>query len=202
MATQTSICNRAIQLVGGDSITSITENSRSARALNTAYHPVKERLLAAYPWSFAIRRASLAASATPPSFGFANAFPLPVDYLTLLPPDPFNVLSGNLSPIFASAGDQIDWTIESGLILTNDGSPLDIRYVSKDVNESQFHPLFAEAFSADLAFEVCEQLTQSNTKKADCAKAYDDTIELAKNRNAFEKQPARPPLDSWISLRS
>lgn len=201
MATQVEICNRALQLVGADAIITINDNSARARALRVAYDSVKLRLLGSYFWNFAIKRASLAASSTPPSFGFANAFPLPVGYVTLMPPDQFFAVPADISPAFASPGNQIDWQIEGGQILTNDGAPLKIRYISSDVTEAMFHPLFAEAFSADLALQVCETVTQSSGKKGDCEKAFDYAIELAKQRNAFENQPTEPPLDSWISMR-
>lgn len=201
MATQVGICNRALQLVGADQITSINDNSRSARALLTAYDPVRIALLRAHPWNFAIRRASLPASATPPIFGYANAFPLPPGFLDLLPPDPYYAVSGNMSPAFASPINQIDWQIEGGNILSNDGGPLNIRFISSSVTEADYDALFSEAFAAQLGLTTCEQLTQSNTKKADCKAAYEEAIDLAKKRNAFENQPALGPVDNWISLR-
>jgi hypothetical protein len=69
------------------------------------------------------------------------------------------------------------------------------------VVEGEFDTCFAEAFSALLAAETCEELTQSNTKIQTAAKFYDDAINDAKQRNAFEQRPMNPPIDSWITQR-
>ncbi len=64
-----------------------------------------------------------------------------------------------------------------------------------------FDSCFAEAFSAMLALETCEELTQSNTKLQSAGQFYKDAIDDAKQRNAFEQRPMNPPIDSWITQR-
>lgn len=191
--TQTSIANRALQILGYQPIGSIQDNSRGARAINRAYQPVLLKTLRDNFWGFAIKRAVLPASATAPAFGPANYFPLPNDFLRLAPLDSdknFNYL---------------DWQIENAggqqAIATNDQAPLYIRYVSSDVTESMFDASFAEALAANLAYETCEELTQSGTKLAAAEKAYEDAINMAKKTNAFEERPMRAPVDSWITKR-
>lgn len=164
-----------------------------------AYEPVRLQLLRSHWWSFAIKRATLAASATPPAFGKANSFPLPPDFLDLVPGDPTFGANGG-GPISGPPA-ITDWQIEGFAIVTNDQAPLQLRYISSAITESLFDPCFAEAFSADLAAMTCEELTQSNTKLASAGQVYDRAIELAKQRNAFENRPVQPQLDSWISAR-
>lgn len=208
--TQTSIANRALQIVGYEPISSIQENSRGARAMLRAYEPVKLSELRKNYWNFAMRRASLAAAAIGPSFGKAFYYPLPPDFLRLAPPDQQYGLAGGGTV----AGNQVlagtpiitgppilDWEIEGNQIATNQQGPLNMRYISSDVTESMFDPCFAEAFAAALAGMTCEELTQSNTKLQNIAKIYDDAIELAKKTNAFEQRPKQPPTDSFIISR-
>jgi hypothetical protein len=64
-----------------------------------------------------------------------------------------------------------------------------------------FDSCFAESFACQLAMNVCEELTQSNTKMAAIAKMYEDAISNAKRNNAFENRPVKPPEDSWITQR-
>jgi len=187
--TQLTIVNRALQLLGSQSISSLQENSRGARAMNRAYLPRLHNLLRLGIWNFALARAILAASATPPSFGKANYFPLPGDFLDLAPPD--ETWNFNFT----------DWQIEGQQIASDDQSPIKIKYITSSVTESMFDVCFAEAFAADLAVNTCEELTQSNTKMATAAKAYDTAIEDAKKRNAFEKRPTKPAEDTWVTKR-
>lgn len=197
--TQTTIINRALQLLGYKAVGSINDNDRGARAMNRAYYPVLYSLLRDNYWGFAIVRAQLAANAVPPVFGPKNAFPLPPDFLDLAPPDPsFGVTTGGA---ITGAAFTNDWRIEGSQIVTDMPAPLQIRYVSSNVTESMFDASFAEAFVASLALNTGEELTDSNTKIATAAKMYDDAMEMAKQRNAFESRPVKPPASLWLTRR-
>lgn len=202
MAISTSkigIVNRGLQLVGYPAISSLQENSRGARAMNRAYEPVKLSELRKHFWNFSIKRAVLPASATPPAFGMGNYFPLPGDLLMLAPGDQaFGVSSGAAS---SSAPQQHDWQIEGNQIASNETGPLQVRYVSSDIVESLFDVSFAEALSAALALATSEELTQSNSKNQFLANVYDQTIKMARKRNAFENRPVISPLDTWVTAR-
>src|SRR5581483_10865340 len=84
MASQTGICNRALEKLGEDPIVSINDGSKQAQALKRVYTDTLNALLVEHPWNFAKQRAELAASATPPAWGFSYSYPLPIDFLRLL----------------------------------------------------------------------------------------------------------------------
>lgn len=205
--TQLSIANRALQLLGYQPISSLQENSRGARAINRAYQPVFLSELRSNFWGFSLIRASLPAAVTPPAFGKGNYFPLPGDFVMLGPPDQVTNFQFGATPATPNSNLQyVDYQIENnGLgqlcIATDQPAPLQIRYVSSNITENLFDYSFAEAFAAALALEVCEELTQSNTKLANLEKIYEEAIETAKKRNAFEKRPAQPKVDSWVLAR-
>lgn len=190
MASVVEICNRALQKLGAKRITAITEDSVNARACNTAYGPVRLAELRAHPWSCAIARAQLAASSTEPLFGRERYFPLPSDYVRLLPPDPDYNDNAN------------DWQIEAGNIITNDSDPLDVRYIYDLEDPSLMDPLFREALSCKLALELCEELTQSNQKKESLRADYKMAIKEARRVNAILNIAAKPPEDEWVTIRS
>jgi hypothetical protein len=187
------ICNRALQKLGASTILSLTEDSTEGRACNLAYEPVRDALLRSHWWSFAIKRASLAASSTSPPFGYDNAFPLPADYLKLVPPD-------HREKVYMT-----DWKLEdvggSRCIVTDEDAPLEIRYVSRVTDPNKFDSLFVEALSARLAMEMCEQLTQSNSKRQLAMQEYQDVIRDARKHNAFETPPVEAADGSWITDR-
>lgn len=208
--TQTTIANRALQLLGSQSISSLSENSRGAKSMNRAYQPVLLSELRKNYWNFSIKRASLPQDAVGPIFGKSNYYTLPPDFLDLAPPDMvFGVsgggtLAGNQilsgTPIITGSP-IVDWLIEGNKIASNQVAPLNIRYVSSAVTESMFDPCFDEAFAAALAVMCCEELTQSNTKFSNLAQVYEAAIEMAKKRNAFEGRPTQPPTDSYVLAR-
>jgi hypothetical protein len=197
--SQTTIINRALQLLGYKAVSSINDNDRGARAMQRCYQSVLLDELRSHWWSFSLKRVILAASATPPAFGKANYYPLPGDFLDLAPSDPTFGANGG-GPI-SGPPPIVDWQIEGNQIATDDPSPIQVRYISSNVQEGLFDSNFAEAFAAKLAAMCCEELTQSNTKLASLGQIYEQAIERAKQRNAFENRPVQPQLDSWISAR-
>lgn len=190
MASDVEMANRALQKLGATRITSLTDNSTNARSCNFAFQPVKLAELRKHPWNFAIDRASLAADAVPPAWGKANSFQLPSDFLRLAPDYPEYNFNDK------------DWQIEGRKILTDDGAPLYIRYIKNVTDPNQMDPLFREAFATKLAIEICEELTQSNTKKAELKQDYELIIREAKKTNAIENISAEPAEDTWISERA
>lgn len=204
--TQTTIANRGLQILGYKPIGSLSDNDRGARAMNRAYQPVLLSTLRSNFWSFAIKRAILAASTTQPIFGPANYFPVPGDFVMLAPPDQNSPYVFGSQPGRWCPGEMYnDWKLENNngiySIISDDVGPLKIRFVSSNITEANFDPSFSEMFSANLAMETCEELTQSNTKKADIENVLKVANDIAKKRNAFETKPVRPPVDPWILSR-
>lgn len=189
MASETDICNRALQKMGAGRITSINEDSPDARECKRAFSIVRDAELRRHVWGFATRRQTLAASTTAPAFGYSYAFPLPSDYLRLHPD-----------------AQVTDWSIEyvAGVgrcILTDDGESLNVRYIARITDTAQYDALFVEAFAAKLALECHAKITQSTLKERQALEDYKMAITDAKAVNAIEKVSAEPPEDAWITAR-
>lgn len=190
MASVVEICNRALQKLGAKRITSITEDSVNARACNTAYNPLRLAELRSHPWACATKRAQLAVSSDEPLFVKQYQYPLPSDYVRLLPNDEGYNLNSN------------DWQIEAGYIVTDDSDPLNIRYIYDLEDPNIMDALFREALSCRLALELCEELTQSNQKKESLRLDYKDAIREARRVNAILNVAGKPPEDEWITIRN
>lgn len=189
--TKISIINRALQILGNQSISSLNENSRGAKAMLRAYDSIFVSELSAHTWNFAIKRASLAADPTPPIFGKSRYFPLPADFLYLAPEE---TTYGNPNPR--------DFQIEGHSIVSSNDAPLPIRYVSLSVTESEFSATFAEAFSCALAMATCEEITNSNSKLQSMTQLYDMAIKRARRRNDFQNAPVKSPTCSFLTVRN
>lgn len=193
MASVVEVCNGALEKLGADSISSVDESNVRARAVRAAHERVRDVLLRRHPWNFAIKRDQLAASATEPAFGKDNAYPLPSDFLRLLPPDP--ELNSN----------SLDWQIESHdngrAILTNDDAPLDVRYIWRVEDPNAMDPLFLELWSTEIALTICKKITGSNTLKESLRADVKTITAEAKKANAFENSSSEPPEDMFITVR-
>lgn len=188
--TKIGIVNRGLQLLGIQQISSLSDNSRGAKAMAAAYDPIFLAALRENTWNFSIKRANIAADATAPIFGKAKSYPCPGDFLFLAPEEPTY-----------NQPNRRDWNIEGSNIISDDASPLHVRYVSSNITESAFDVLFAEALSYMLALATCEELTNSNTKQAALEGKLNDILNRAKKRNAIENTPRKMPPVSWIMVR-
>lgn len=190
MPSTVDICNRALQKLGARRIVSLSEESVNARACAIAYEPILHAELTDHPWNCAVKRAELAADETGPLFGRANSFQLPSDYLRLLDPDPLDNMP------------DIDFQIEGRKIVTDWADPIRIRYIYKITDPNEMDALLIEALVAKIAFELCEELTQSNTKKEGLREDYKEIIRRAKKTNAMLRIPQEPVVSSWLWARS
>lgn len=186
--SQVRVANLALQKLGAAEIVSMDEDTRERRAISRCYTMLRDRELRAHNWNFSIKRAVLAPSSVAPLFEFAKAFPLPADCLRPLPP-----------------ARDVDWTIEyhegSKHILTNEGTVIYLRYVSRVTDETQFDPLFADMLACKIAWHCCEEITQSNQKKADIEREYDKAKADAKRINAFEQATPQESEPPWLTAR-
>ena len=186
--SQVRVANLALQKLGAGEIVSMDEDTRERRAITRCYSMLRDRELRAHNWNFSIKRKVLAPSSVAPLFEFAKAFPLPADCLRPLPP-----------------ARDVDWTIEyhegSKHILTNEGTVIYLRYVSRVTDETQFDPLFADMLACKIAWHCCEEITQSNQKKADIEREYDKAKADAKRINAFEQATPQEPEPPWLTAR-
>jgi hypothetical protein len=185
----TNIWNRALQLIGAQGVSTVTDDSRNARACAKAWDMIRQAEFRDHTWSCLVKRATLAAADPAPEWGRASAFPLPEKFLRLLPTYPeLNALD-------------IDYQIESGYILTNEDSPLYIRYIEDSEVVNQYDSLLVEALAAKLALSICEEITQSNSKLGNAQTLYENAIRKAKRTNAIENRPSEAPDASWITCR-
>lgn len=190
MASKSDICNRALAKLGQPRVSNVdTDNTENAKIMRYMYDIVRDALLAEYPWNFALKRAQLAKHATAPAWGFNNAYTLPSDFLSLV-----------------EIKNNPDYRVENDAdgdlaILTDEGSPIYILYIRRIEDAGIFKSLFVEAFATRLAFEACESITESNTKKQILGQEYEMSIKKAFASDAIQDPPQTLQESAWITSR-
>lgn len=194
MASQVDVCNRALIKLGAQQITSISDNSKSARVLSSLWDTVRRAELRKRYWCFALARTQLPETDAP-AFQFGHAFQLPPDYLKLV-----QVGDVYVAPSQADyrTGDDSPWAIEGGQLLSMFGAPLKFRYVRDITDPGQFDALFVEVFAAKLAEEACYAITQSREGQNQAMQDYKQAVREAALANAIEKPPQGMPDDAWM----
>lgn len=196
MASQVQIWNQALTKLGAERVIGPDDDTRNARALAAIYEIKRDAELAAHPWTFAIKRARLPASSTAPVFGWARSFPMPSDFLRLVQVGrDWLFYDTDTGPLFQVEADPATGRMA---ILTDQGSPLEIRYVSRVENTGLFTPLFVEALACRLAAEACEEITGNQSKRELAMAEHAKAIRDARRVNAIEQPPQLQPDLSWV----
>ena len=206
MTSQIEVANRALSKLGESRITSLADDIKAAREVSAAFDSVRDAELRAHGWSFAMTRAQLAADVVPPAYGYAHSYQMPTDLLRIWQTGEWYWSGPDLSDYRNSDG--APYVIEGRSILTSEGrsstgtpAPLRIRYLRRVTDTGLWDATFVEAFACKLAIEVCEALTQSQSKKSTAWNEYDIAIKRAMRCNAIELPPEYVSDDSWITAR-
>jgi len=191
-SSDVEIANLALQKLGASRIDAFDQDTPNARSIDSAYALTRDRLLRTHPWNFAIKRASVAAKASNTVWGDLKQYPLPNDFLRFL------------RGTEAGTGDEEReryWKREGDSVVTEDSSPLQFRYIAQITDPAQFDSLFVDLLATTLAYELCEEITQSTSKKDTLAFDRQNIIIEARRVNAIENPSQDPPEDSWLQAR-
>lgn len=128
-----------------------------------------------------------------------NVYRLPSGYLRKAPQDP---KAGAVSYLGAPGGlPSDDWEFEGNCITTCDNPVIVLRFVADIQEVASMDPMFCEGLGARIGLEICEPLTQSDSKLGTIAQIYKNFMSEARQVNGIEQGPVEPPLDDYISCR-
>lgn len=193
MPSSAEIANLALLKLGSEeTLLALTDPTVAGRVMNRLFNPVRDAELRRYHWKFAIKRDALLALVDSPAWGYQRQFPMPADFLALIQVNEWYVKGYKQQAL---------WSVEDRKILTNLEAPLKIRYIRQVPNSGEFDPLFVEALACKLAFEGCEKITQSNTKKDGLRQDYMQAMKEAIRCDAIENPPDELPWGSWLMSR-
>lgn len=146
--TDIEIVNAALVNLGCDTINAFDDLSAEARVAKAKYAICRDDLLVSVQWTFNTVRRELAESATPPVFGYAHAYALPNDALSVI-------------RCFDGGGDEIlDFNREGDFVVTDTEAPV-YAIVQVRVPEGAFYPKFTKALEAQLSADMAVGLTEN-----------------------------------------
>lgn len=191
MATSAvQIVNRALHALGHKPITAFEDDAKAARLATRDYDTIRDAVLQAHPWNFAIRRKSLAAATEAPDWGFERAFDFPADPYCLR--------------VLAVSGEDPEsgrWVVEGRQILTDFNAPLPIRYVARVTDVGLYTPLFVEALAARLAWDWAEMIPGTNSKAQLAKDWYERKLSEARSIDGQEGSVEVIEAYGWVDSR-
>ena len=184
-----SICNRALDLLGADPITSLEDGSKAANLCQRNFEPSADSVLRLYPWNAALRRARLPALNEAPGWGYLYQYQLPQG------PEPAFCLR------LLEVDNGTDYRVEGRRILADYAAPLDILYIGRIVDVASYDSLLAEAVAAKLAVHLAGNLTESSSRIEAARDYLRAVLAEAKSVDAQEGGASDLVVDAWLAAR-
>jgi|TARA_R110000822_G_scaffold297415_1_gene420011 hypothetical protein len=193
MASETDIANVALRLVGGTRITSLTQGTPNANAVQDLYSIIRDELME-FPWNFATKRVQLAKSTTAPSFGYDNAFSLPADWIFTISVHDNDASSGTMDYRHEQVGSQnvIVTDVESAYLV----------YTYQEQDPNIMTPAFRRALASALARDLAITVANSNVLEDQLGKRAIKDLARAKSLDAMGSFPEPRPRGSWANSRN
>lgn len=179
------ICARALLKVGARTISSFDEGNLEAEVAGNLYPIVRDALLSAHPWNFAIIFEDLPRLAEAPKADFEAAFPLPTDCLRVLSAGLPGTSRGLIYRVI-------------GRSLYADADAVTISYIGRP-SEDTFPAFFDMALIAQLAAEFCIPLTENTSRWESLRQFAESEFRRAKLIDSQEDTP--PRIDDFTLLQ-
>ena len=163
MATEVSITNFALRMVGEEGISSLSEETKQASVCRELFPLCLDEALERYSWTFAQKRVVIAQDGTAPAFGYAYRYQKPSDCVAIIQ------MNEDKNTIYAQ---------ELRFILS-DEDECKLKYTSRITDMTILPAAFANALAALLASKIVYNFSGGKRKADELMALYTTTINIA-----------------------
>lgn len=190
MGSQVDLANESLLLLGANTITSFNDDDSNAVLINRFYASERDALLRSHRWNFAIGNANLASLDTTPIVDWEFKFTLPTDPYCLRILD-VRTVTGDI---------YLDFAIQGRELYTEE-STVDITYVQRVEDPTQFDALFYQALVFRLAWKMAYPVTRSSGTMTLMGQMYDSVVRDARTVDSQEGTPEIIATDTLTDVR-
>lgn len=193
MASETSIANRALRMLGATRIVDRTDGSKSGNVVGDIFDIVRDDMLRIHPWNFAMKRQKLAQSAVAPAFGFDYAYPLPSDWLRTVS---VHNNDGGVGTTHYRAE-----VVNGQMSILSDDIAIYLRFVYRITDVNLMTADFQNALATQLASDMAIALTDSARLQATLEARATRLLARARSTDGMGASPESRPRGSWADAR-
>ena len=196
MQNRTDVINMALRRCGAAGVNAAFQGSQGAEVANAAWKHCYNLVLSTFAWSFAQKQALLAQSATKPVLGYAYAYQLPGDCVTVMDCHGYRTEDGVAKTGHVLEVEKPKWEIV-GREIHSDEPALALRYISNaDVSMPES---FANALAWRLAFEIAPYLEQASDNAQSYFALYQTALDEARAADRQQQEPKE--LSMWAESK-
>lgn len=182
-----ALCSRALIRLGAQPITSFDDGTAESEIAGALYSVVRDALLSAYGWSFAVGQAGLSQLESAPLADYQYAYQLPSDFLRAM------------SAGAGGRGRGLNYRITRNVLHTN-ADDVTLTYIFRP-EEEEFPPYFDSVLIAKLSAEFCIPVTENTSRAETMARMADIEFQRARQIDAQQDSPVAIEDFSLISAR-
>ena len=83
-SAEINIVNRALTLLGVNTITALTDPDKAASTASVLWDDTRAAVFRSHPWNCLTKRVALSKDSVAPAYGYSAKFQLPADFLRLI----------------------------------------------------------------------------------------------------------------------
>jgi len=177
--TKLDVWNMALDHLVEHALNATTDASTYARWLRRNHDQARDAFLRLKPWNFAMQLNTLTVDNTAPAFRWDYRFPLPSDWIRIIPPTQYGERTDSPIP----------FEVIGGYIYVNDpptATTLYLRTIQRVEDFTEWDPLAVDAFSIFLAHRLALRATGKATYKDRLLQDLADALRLAADVDTLE----------------
>lgn len=172
-----NIASKALIKIGAEPISSFNDGTSESLITANLYENCRDRVLSAYPWSFASTQQRLTHAKEVPIADYQHAFYLPADFLRML----------SIGDAHSKSSKGISYKISNNMIHC-DQSTIIINYIYR-LDEASFPAFFTSLVINALAAEICIPITENTARAELFQKIYQNEIAKARLLDSQQQTP-------------
>lgn len=155
------------------------DDSVYARWLTRNWDHLRDALLQAYPWNFAMQYNTLSVDATDPDFRWNYRYKLPPDWLRVIPPTYQGVVGGT----------PVRHEIVGEYLLCNVNTTMYVRTIQRKETMEDWSPLAVDALALFVAMRACTRFEGKMTLRDRLKEEFNDVNQLARRNDSLMGTP-------------
>lgn len=185
-----NIANKALLLIGADTITAITDDNTRGNACEELYEDIRDEVLVAtrYGWNCAKKRVELTVEGVDPRFDYDYRYTKPSDCLRVL------FLSDTNGKKTTAR-----WEVLGKHIYSKE-SVISVVYICQLTDVAKFTPFLVLCIALQLAINISYRIKQSPELEAKLEKKFAAALFLAEGMEASERY-SPPASKKWVDVK-
>ncbi len=193
MPDEVDVANVALDLIKVQAITSLTEGTKNANAVQRAFAILRDDLLFSHPWSFATRWIKLAQLSNVPAAEFDFSYSVPTDWLRTV-----RVCDNDAG---RGTADFREGFIDDKTVIMSSAPELWMETILQVTDVNRWSPGFRRLMVESLARDLAKPLANSKTLFDTYEKFARRKLNQVRSIDSMGQKPRQLPRGSWADSR-